>query len=106
MECSAARVAFGRPNASAMPLDDGLANREAQAHAIFLRRDKGLKQPPRYFFGKAGSAIQYADLHEVVVCLSRDDQFASRQALHRFDGIADEIDQNLLQLNLVDADGR
>src|SRR5215471_5791072 len=90
---------------SAVGLDDGAADRQADTHAVALVGDKGLEELRRQFRRDPGSRVGHADGDHVVLAdCGGDDELASLRRLHGLDGVSQQIEQNLLNLHLVDKD--
>src|SRR4029077_8605996 len=90
---------------SAMVFDDGARNRQPDAHSQSLGRDEGLEQLGGNLRRDAEAAVGDADFEQVAIaCAARDQQLAPRRLLHRLDRVADEVEQDLLDLHLVDQD--
>ena len=85
-----------------MRLDDAFGDRESYAHAGWLGGHEGLEQPFGNVAGESRTAICNADRHPAVMRRRRGyQQFLAFAVLHRLDGIAYQIVQNLLDLNLL-----
>ena len=85
-----------------MGLDDSSRNRQPYAHAMAFRRHEGLKQLRADLRRDPRSGIGDADFgHAVLGGRCRNNQFADGFVLHRLDRVANEVEQNLLNLNLV-----
>src|SRR5262245_38562402 len=86
----------------AVGFDDGAGDRQADAHAMALVGDKGLEELGHHLRGNPGAGIGHADGDHVVVggC-GCNHELAPLRCLHRIDGIAQQIDQDLLDLHLV-----
>jgi hypothetical protein len=103
MECGAPTLVLRSPDSPTMSFDDRLTNRQADAHPLFLGRDERLEEPAHDFRRQSRSSIGHNEFHEIRVyarCL--DGEFTSRRTLHRFYAVADEVEQHLPHLNLVD----
>ena len=88
-----------------MRLDDRTGNRQAQAHAVCFacreRFEKILLNP----FGESNTSINHVDPDRAVVHQRGGNrQFVLDGSIHRFDGVADQIDQDLLDLNAIHED--
>src|SRR6478736_4879350 len=91
-----ARVWLSR-HLSAMSFDDALGDGEADAHAGRLGGDERLKQARDDFLGKAASRVGDPDLdHTFLQQSSFNHELLLRAALHGFDRIADQVEENLL----------
>ena len=98
---SAAGVGLG-PHLAAMRLDDAFGDRQSDAHARGLGGDEGLKQAIGNLLGDARAGVGDADLDHIAVNgLGRHQQFSPLAVMHGLDGVAHEIEQHLLDLNLV-----
>src|SRR5215831_10414343 len=90
------------PDPAAMRLDDGAADREPKSHALALGGDEGLEQVRGHFGRQARPGIGDADLRKVPGGGGCDLEPAlARRLDHDFDGVANEVDQHLLDLNAV-----
>jgi hypothetical protein len=89
-----------------MSFDDALGDREADAHAGWLGGDERLKQARENFLGKAASRVGDPDLDHAFVQQNRfNHELLLRTSVHGFDRIADQIEENLLNLHLFNEDG-
>src|SRR5215467_12703659 len=90
---------------SAVGLDNGAADRQADTHAVALVGDKGLEELRHQFLRDPGPGVGNADGDHVVVAGGGgNDELASLRRLHGLDGISEQVQQNLLNLHLVDKD--
>src|SRR5262249_27862367 len=97
----ALRVRLDR-DLAAMRLDDGARDRQPDPHSLRLAGDEGLKQLRGYFRRNAGAGIRHAHRdHAAGTGRRRDGELAAIRILHRLDGIAHEIEHDLLDLHLV-----
>src|SRR6516164_8512347 len=88
---------------SAVGLDNGAADRQADAHAVALVGDKGLEELRHQFLRDSRAGVGHADGDHVVVTDSGgNDELASLRRFHGLDGVAQQVQQNLLDLHLVD----
>ena len=88
-----------------MSFHDGPANRKAYAHAFCLRRVERMKDVLAYFRRKPWPIVLDGHFDFVVFdSLDGNGQALCALALHGFDGIADEVHQDLLNLDTVDED--
>ena len=103
MKDRAARRVRLDPNAAAMRLDDGARNRQADAHALPLGGDKWLEQLLGDFRRDAGAGVGHADPHHDRRQPAATEMARSRglRCFHRFHGVADQIEQHLLDLDFV-----
>ena len=89
-----------------MLLDDRPADRQAKPESLLIGRREGLEQPVCYRCGQAEPGIGDGDANRVHTLGSgADRQFANLAGRHRLQGIADQVDENLLDLNRGDEDG-
>src|SRR4029453_575872 len=105
---SASLGIFGR-NASAMCLDDRANNGEAHPETFFFRGKELLKEPLTGCLRNPGAVIADGGADGAVAVVSRgdlDDSMRRRRVLHRFKGIAHEIEHCLLNLGGVTFNGR
>src|SRR5690349_21623544 len=95
-----------RPDLAAVRFHDRPADREANPHATLFRGGKRLEQVLQDLRRDPGSGIPYTDLNERFgrqgSCSDR--QLTLPHILHGLDRIADEIEENLLDLNAVHED--
>src|ERR1700730_5574881 len=97
----AGRIAL-RTDLSAVGLYNGAGDRQAHAHAVALGGDEGLKQLRRHFRCYPAAGVRHADGDHVVVSLGRKyDELSFFRVLHCLDGIAQQIEQDLLDLHLI-----
>src|SRR5687768_3926553 len=91
------------PDPAAVAEDDGVADRQAQPHTGGLGADERLEQMLGDFPGDAGAAVldRHADM-PVGAAARADPQAADGALRYRLDGVADEVDQHLLDLDPVD----
>jgi hypothetical protein len=84
---------------------NGAADRQADTHAVAFVGDKGLEELRHQFRRDSGPRVDHADGDHIVVAgRGGNDELASLRRLHRFDGVAQQVQQNLLNLHLVDKD--
>src|SRR5690606_4660664 len=99
------RVVLLRPQPSAVRLDDRAADGEAHAHPVLFRRKERLE----YLLRKRDAATAIADLglddasHPAHVYPKKS---VARDGFHRLHAVADEVDQNLLDLDAIGRDDR
>src|SRR5712671_5298464 len=94
-------VRFG-PKSAAMRLDDLAANGKAEPHAVALGRNERLEQAIRDFGSKAWTGVRNGNLDGFLVPYRyRHNEFAAPALGHRFDPVAHQIDENLLDLNPI-----
>ena len=89
---------------AAMAFDDGTRDRQTDSHAVAFGRDERLKQLVGDFRRNARPGIGDKDFHQFAVRPARNQQFPARGLLHGLDRIADQVQQYLLDLDLVDQD--
>src|SRR6516162_3329050 len=90
---------------AAMRFDDRARDRQTDPHAMAFGRDKWLKQLIGDLRRDACAGIRDADFDHVIRGRGgRNDEFADRGGLHRVDRVADEIEQDLLNLHLIGKD--
>ena len=78
------------------------ADRQADAHAGLLGREERLKQVHMGIVAKSMSGIRNGNFNHIIGCLGvGDDQLAMGRTGHRFQRIAEEIDQHLLDLDPI-----
>src|SRR6185437_2492833 len=104
MEHRAAARDILRPDASAMRLDDGLADGETYAHAFFLGGEKWLKESLCRLRCDPRPGIRHRNAHKARFSRRGDGDVPA--SLHRIDGVADQIEQHLLDLDFVDQNRR
>ena len=103
---SLAPVRLG-PDLSAMSLDDRPADRQAHPHPMLLRGYEGLKKLSRHFGGKSRPRILDTQLDMGVVDEPRGYlELPAGCFLHGLDGIADQVEEDLLDLDPVDENQR
>src|SRR5499427_4272439 len=91
---------------SAVGLDNGAADRQADTHAVALVGDEGLEELRHQFRRDPGAGVGHADGDHIVVADGGgNDELASLRRLHGLDRISQQIEQHLLNLHLVDEDG-
>src|SRR6516225_4320226 len=101
---SAARIGLHR-DLSAVRLDNGAADRQADTHAVALVGDKGLEELRHQFRRDPGPGVGHADRAHIVVAGCRGDtELASLRRRRGRDRISQQVQQNLLDLHLVDED--
>src|SRR5262245_55616615 len=101
-----ARIGFG-PKLTPVRLDNAARNRKSDAHAGGFRGDKGLEQFCRDLLVDTATGIRDADLdHAALSTPGLHHKLLPLGALHRFDCVANEIEQDLLNLHFLDEDRR
>src|SRR5262245_28879210 len=80
----------------AVRLDNGAADRQADAHAVALVGDEGLEELRHQFRRDPGAGVGHADGDHIVIAgHGGNDEFASLRRCHGLDGIAQQVQQNL-----------
>src|SRR4051794_614728 len=94
-----------RSDLTAVGLDDGAANRQADTHAMAFVGDERLEQMRRYVRRNPRSGVRDADCeHTILVRRGGNCELAPLRGFHGFDGVAQQVEQNLLNLHLVGED--
>ena len=91
-----------RPNPTVVAFDDRVADRKAHSHAMLLRREKCLEDAIK--IGRINSRSSIFDrhmYHASLVSFGSHLQHALLNRMHRLDGINDQVQNHLLQLDLV-----
>jgi hypothetical protein len=90
-----------------MAVDDGLADRKADADAGRLGGEEGLEQPRLDLRGKARTVVDHLDQHAVLPVLRRPQRdLAAAARRQRVDAVAHQVHHHLLDLHPVDLDRR
>src|SRR6476660_7010058 len=95
------------PKTAVMSLDDGAADGEADTHAVAFRRVEGVEQLGHALRVDADAGIAHAHAHTIVVLLFGSDQQLPRPIVHgghRIRGVAEQVQDDLLELNTVPRD--
>src|SRR5262245_8908945 len=96
------------PKTAVMSLDDGAADGQADTHPVAFRRVEGVEQLGHVLRVDADPGIADAHAHTVaVVVLFGSDQQLPRPIVdggHRIRGVADQIQDDLLELNTIAGD--
>src|SRR5262245_34663695 len=95
------------PKMAVMSLDDGAADGEANTHAVALRRVEGVEQLGHVPRVDADADIAHAHAHTIAVLVFGSDQQLPRPIVHgghRIRGVADQIQDDLLELNTIPDD--
>ena len=71
---STPRLAPGRPKPPTMGFDNRAADREAHAHAVWLRRVESFKETRQSFRAQPGAGVSHPQAHRVVLRLARSDE--------------------------------
>src|SRR5262245_57060664 len=106
-EAEGGAAARGRlhPDAPAMRLYDRLRDRQTHPHAVLLGGHERLKQLVRNLGGNAGTGIFDRDRdHSIAGAFRRHEKLAPLYLGHRLDGVAHQVEQDLLDLHLVGQD--
>src|SRR5580765_7288210 len=97
------------PEAAAMPLHDGAANGEPDTHAVALRCVEGIEQLVHALPVQARAGIPHHHAHAIAVFPFRSDQHLPQAIVHtehRVRGVAEQVDDDLLELDTIAGDGR
>jgi hypothetical protein len=92
-----------------MSFDDGAADGEADTHAIAFRRVEGVEQFFHVLGIDAHARIPHAYTHTIAVLPFGSDQQVPRAIVHvnhRVGGVAEQVQDDLLELNPIAGDGR
>ena len=95
------------PETTMMPLDDGAADGEPDAHAVALRRVEGIEQLVHALAVDAHAGIPHAHAHTIAVLPFGSDQQLPRpivDANHRVRGVAEQVENDLLELDAIASD--
>ena len=99
---SAAWIGLDR-DLPAMRFDDGARDRQSNPHALLFRGDERLEQPSTLYPERSRPRVGNANGNHVVCCgRGRDNKLAAIGALHGLNRVAQQIEQDLLNLDLVD----
>src|SRR3984893_772022 len=99
----------GRPHSSAVRFGDRTTDRQSHAHASRLGRVKRIEQVIEALRFQSRARIAYGDEHAVRRVQTRVDQQLARSLAdlaHRFDGVHDQVQDHLLQLDSISPDAR
>src|SRR5580704_19201460 len=92
---------------AAMGLDNGAANRKPDSHAVAFCRHEGLEDALSHVRANSRPAVGNREFDEVGAPKRRRyPQFAPIHPSHRLQGIAHQVDQDLLNFNSVRHDMR
>ena len=97
------------PETTMMPLDDGAADGESDTHAVALRRVEGVKQLVHALAVEARASIPHGHAHTIAVLPFGSDQQLPRaivHANHRVRGVAEQVQDDLLELDAIAGDVR
>ena len=92
-----------------MPFDDRTADGEPDTHAVAFRRVEGVKQLVHARGGDAHSGIPHTHTHTIAVLSFGSDQRLPRAIVHtrhRVTGVAEQVQDDLLELDPVAGDSR
>ena len=92
-----------------MSLDDGAADGESDSHAVALRRVERVEQLVHALTVEAHAGIPHGQAHMFAVFPFGSDQQlpgAIVHARHRVRGVAEQVQDDLLELDTVAGDGR
>src|SRR5690554_1365207 len=96
--CTASLCGFGT-NLAVVGINDGAADRQADAHAFGFRANEGHEKLACDLGVEPRSAIGYAELYHTLLGLAAGDhEFTLLDRLHGLDGIAHEVENDLLKL--------
>ena len=90
-----------------MAFDDGATDGEADAHAVAFRRVEGVKQLVHALGVDAHARIPHTHAHTTAVLLFGFDQQLPRAIVyvnHRVRGIAEQVEDDLLELDTISSD--
>jgi len=90
-----------------MSLDDGATDGEADAHALAFRRVEGIEQLGQVLRVDADAGIAHGHPDTIAVLVFGSDQQPPRPILngsHRIRGVADQVQDDLLELNAIPGD--
>src|ERR1700733_8086846 len=107
VKSGASRLVGGQPQTPTMTFDDRAADRPAHAQATWLRRIECIKYELDILCGQTGPRVADRDDDSVRLgCARRNEQLsrAVRDCVHCLDGIDDEIEHDLLQLDPIPFD--
>jgi hypothetical protein len=91
-----------------MGFDDRTADRQSHAYPVGLGRVEWVEEALETLRAQSGTRISHNDEHAVRLLHSADHQLAGPLAgvAHRFDGVDDQVDDNLLQLDAIASNER
>src|SRR4051812_20554848 len=96
---------FAHPDLAAMRFDDGSADRQPQPHALLLGCNEGLEKMSPDLRRETGPRIRDTDLYGIADKLRLDGNLSLSRRIHQdFDGVADQVYQDLLDLDAVGHD--
>ena len=102
-------VVRGRPQPSAVGLDNRAADRQPHAHALRLGCIEGGEEMVETLRIQPRARISHCDQHALRFIFPRADQQLSRplaDSTHGFDGVDDQIENHLLQLDPISQNER
>src|SRR5215470_2916711 len=93
------------PQPAAVGLDDRTADGQPHAHPVLFRREEGFEYLVRKV--DAPATIAYFGLYRIPHPADPDlEDLVTGRSVHRIHAVADEVDQNLLNLDAVERDER
>src|SRR5712691_8774874 len=98
-----------RPQTSMMSLDDGATDGEPDTHPVGFRCVEGVKQLLHALGVDAHAGIPHAHAHTIAVLAFGSDQQLPRAIVHvshRVGGVAEQVHDDLLELDPIAGDGR
>ena len=98
-----------RPETAMMSLDDGTADGEPDPHAVGFRCVEGVEQLVHVLRVDAHAGIPHAHAHTIAVLAFGSDQQLPRAIVHvnhRVAGVAEQVQDHLLELDPIAGDGR
>ena len=107
MEGRSAPLLRLHPDAPAVGLDNGAADRQAQPHALSLGRGERAEDLIDHAGVDAGTRVRHGDADEAGFGAATGyDEMPQRRIGHRLHGVANQIDQHLFDLDAVGQHGR
>src|SRR4029450_3217763 len=95
------------PKTAVMSLDDRAADGEADTHAVAFCRVEGVEQLAHVLRIDADAGIAHAHAHTIALLVLGSDQQLPRPIVHgghRIRGVADQVQDDLLELNTIPGD--